>query len=85
MKARLLPLMITIWVAPFVQGWGPTGHRVVAEIAQRHLTPVARERTAKLLHEYSLAEVANWADELRSEPRYDKYKRLHFATVPDGV
>jgi len=39
----------------------------------------------QLLRGYSLAEVANWPDELRSEPRFDKYKLLHFATVPDGV
>jgi hypothetical protein len=71
--------------APIGSAWGPTGHRVVAEIAQRHLNSATRERVALLLGDYSLAEVANWADELRSEPRFDKYKRLHFATVPDGI
>jgi len=72
-------------LAPLALAWGPTGHRVVAEIAQRHLTPAARDRIAVLLHGYSLAEVANWADELRSDPQFDKYKRLHFATVPNGI
>jgi hypothetical protein len=71
--------------APLIPAWGPTGHRVVAEIAQRHLTRVAREHVTRILSGYSLAEVANWPDELRSDPRFDKYKRLHFATVPDGV
>lgn len=71
--------------APLMLAWGPTGHRVVAEIAQRHLTPAARERIAVILRGYSLAEVANWPDELRSDPQFDKYKKLHFATVPDGL
>ena len=65
--------------------WGPTGHRVVAEVAQRHLSPAARERVTRLLAGRSLADVVNWPDELRSDPRFDKYKPLHFATVPNGV
>ncbi len=65
--------------------WGPTGHRVVAEIAQRHLTPIAQVRVTTLLNGRTLADVANWPDELRSDPRFDKYKPLHFATVKDGL
>lgn len=72
-------------LVPLTWAWGPTGHRVVAQIAQQHLTPSAQEHIAALLGGYSLADVANWADELRSDPRFDKYKRLHFATVPDGL
>ncbi len=83
---RTLPILfLATLCAPLMFGWGPTGHRVVAEIAQRHLTSTAQERIATLLHGYSLADVANWPDELRSDPRFDKYKRLHFATVPNGV
>ncbi|HYL77909.1 MAG TPA: S1/P1 nuclease [Bryobacteraceae bacterium] len=86
MKKRCLPIVfLAAFFAFRAVAWGPTGHRVVAEIAQRHLKPAARERVARLLGGYSLAEVANWADDLRSDPRFDKYKRLHFATVPDGV
>lgn len=80
--------LMTILVLVFTveaNAWGPTGHRVVAEIAERHLTTAARERVEHLLGGHSLAEMANWADELRSEKRFDKYKRLHFATVPNGV
>jgi hypothetical protein len=86
MKNRYVPIAVFVTMfAPVVLAWGPTGHRVVAEIAQRHLTPVARQHIARLLRGYSLAEVANWADELRSDPQFDKYKKLHFATVPEGI
>ena len=84
----LLEVVVTLLVltfAPSAHAWGPTGHRVVAEIAQRHLTPVARAKVSRLLGGRSLADVANWPDELRSDPRFDKYKPLHFATVKDGV
>jgi hypothetical protein len=40
---------------------------------------------SELLNDRTLADVANWPDELRSDPRFDKYKLLHFATVKDGV
>ena len=71
-RCLLVTLLATIF-APLMLAWGPTGHRVVAELAQRHLTPTTREHITRLLGSYSLAEVANWADELRSEPRFDKY------------
>jgi hypothetical protein len=80
-----LGLLFQIILAPSTQAWGPTGHRVVAEIAQRHLTPAAQARVSRILGGRTLADVANWPDELRSDPRFDKYKPLHFATVPNGV
>jgi hypothetical protein len=76
---------LLVSLTPSAYAWGPTGHRVVAEIAQRHLTPKAQARVARLLGGRTLADVANWPDELRSDPRFDKYKPLHFATVPNGV
>jgi len=80
-----LGLLFQVALAPSAQAWGPTGHRVVAEIAQRHLTPIAQARVSGILGGRTLADVANWPDELRSDPRFDKYKPLHFATVPNGV
>ena len=80
-----LGLLFQVMLAPSAHAWGPTGHRVVAEIAQRHLTPAAQAKVSRLLGGRSLADVANWPDELRSDARFDKYKPLHFATVPNGV
>lgn len=82
---ELVATLLLLTLAPSAHAWGPTGHRVVAEIAQRHLTRGARAKVSRLLGGRTLADVANWPDELRSDPRFDKYKALHFATVPDGV
>ena len=84
-RTLTLCLLFQVVLAPSAYAWGPTGHRVVAEIAQRHLTPIAQARVSGFLSGRSLADVANWPDELRSDARFDKYKPLHFATVPDGV
>ena len=80
-----LGLLFQVVLPPPAHAWGPTGHRVVAEIAQRHLTPIAQARVSAILNGRSLADVANWPDELRSDARFDKYKLLHFTTVPNGV
>ncbi len=82
---KVVTTLLVLTLVPSAYAWGPTGHRVVAEIAQRHLTPAAQARVSRLLDGRTLADVANWPDELRSDPRFDKYKPLHFATVKDGV
>jgi hypothetical protein len=82
---KVVTTLLLLTLAPSAFAWGPTGHRVVAEIAQRNLTPAAQAKVSHLLDGRTLAEVANWPDDLRSDPRFDKYKPLHFATVKDGL
>lgn len=49
--------------------WGKTGHRVVAAIADTQLSGLARAHIEQILGPgQSLADVANWADEMRSAP-----------------
>ena len=82
---KVVATLLLLTLTPSAFAWGPTGHRVVAEIAQRHLTPAAQSKVSQLLDGRTLADVANWPDDLRSDPRYDKYKLLHFATVKNGL
>lgn len=48
--------------------WGKTGHRVVATIADGHLSGLARAHIHEILGVESLPEAANWPDEMRSDP-----------------
>jgi hypothetical protein len=82
---KVVAALLLLTLTPYANAWGPTGHRVVAEIAQRHLTPAAQVKVSLILDGRTLADVANWPDDLRSDPRYDKYKPLHFATVKNGL
>jgi hypothetical protein len=77
--------IIAVLVAPLASAWGPSGHRIVAELAQKQLTPAARAEVERLLkpeNERSLADVATWADDLRNDPtREDLWKAsrsLHY-------
>jgi hypothetical protein len=60
--------------------WGPEGHRIVADIAETRLTPIARLQVKELLGNDNLAEVAVWADQVRSE-RPETYG-WHFVDIP---
>lgn len=72
--------------------WGPVGHEVVAEIAQRRLAtaPAAVTTTiSDLLGQgVSLASVANWADDFKYTVAGSKTKRWHYmdvsVTQPEG-
>ena len=67
-----------------VRAWGPTGHRVVGELAQRRLTPEARSELKKLEGGRSLAQVANWADFVKSDSAYDRYRPWHYVNMEKG-
>lgn len=61
-------LLVALVLSAPVHAWGQLGHRVVAQLAERDLTPAAREEVARLLADQpdpTLAGVATWADELR--------------------
>ena len=62
--------------------WGKTGHRVTAEVAQRYLTRKAKRAIHKLLDGQTLAEVANYADDIKSDIRYREYSPLHYVNFP---
>ena len=81
---RFFAAMLAI-AAPAAQAWGPAGHRMIAELAQRELSPAARMQVAWLLgsHDaHALAGIAGWADDLRHDPARralgKRTARLHF-------
>jgi S1/P1 Nuclease len=48
--------------------WGPTGHRIVAEVAEKFVETSNLVKIQTLLKGENMARVANWPDEIRSEP-----------------
>ena len=66
-------LGLALSVAAPAAAWGPVAHRVIARVATRHLSPVARHEVARLLEGQSLADVR----ERRSETM-----RWHYVDIP---
>lgn len=82
--APVIALILSSAITPSAVAWGPTGHRTVARIAERHLNPQAARAVTNLLAPEQLAFVATWADEIRSEPDWAKAEAWHWVTIPDA-
>lgn len=66
--------------APWPRRWGRTGHRLVARLAAERLTPEARDEVRDLLGKSSLASIASWGDEIRSQrPETGNW---HYVNIP---
>lgn len=65
--------------------WGATGHRVVGEIAELHLSKKAKKEIEKLLGGQGLALVSTYGDDIKSDDAYYKYYTWHFVNFPFDV
>lgn len=61
--------------------WGPTGHRTTGKIAEKHLTKKAKRKIDKLLKGQSLAFVATFGDEIKSDKKYNEFYSWHYVNM----
>ncbi|MGB5553408.1 MAG: S1/P1 nuclease [Flavobacteriaceae bacterium] len=64
--------------------WSKTGHRVIGEVAQEHLSAKAKRAIKKLLKGKSLATVSNFGDEIKADSIYKKFSSWHYVNIPHG-
>src|SRR3954453_10906697 len=84
MKAFCIAAVLALTPLHQALAWGQEGHSIVAEIAQRRLSPAAADLVKGLLGPgHSLASVASWADTVRDE-RPETYN-WHFVDIPINV
>lgn len=62
--------------------WGATGHRVVGAIADQYTSNKVKRHIKKLLNHQSLAYVATYADEIKSDKRYNEFSIWHYVNMP---
>ena len=58
--------------------WGADGHRIVGDIASHYLTPKAQAAVKDLLGDQTMAEASTWADEIKSDRKWDWANPLHY-------
>ena len=92
--SRIFGVLLAFWIpAGGALGWGEEGHRMVAAIADNHLTPEARRQVLALLKydrladgqpsgRRSLDEIAYWADEIKDAPWGKRRSAWHFDDIP---
>lgn len=67
--------------------WGKTGHRVVGQIADAHLSSEARAAVKRILGNETMAEASNWPDFMKSDPSPFWQKTAsswHYVTLHGG-
>jgi hypothetical protein len=91
-KGALLRALVLLCTVPTTaSAWGPAGHRIVAELAEEQIaasTLVEVHRLLAATGATSLAEVSNWADDIRDDPSQREHgratARLHFVNFADS-
>lgn len=81
-QRSFISLMVVLVIASPAAAWGPEGHRITAAIGEMYLHEQTRAAIRELLGNQSMADVANWADEIRDNAAYDWTKPLHYINVP---
>lgn len=81
--ARCLLVCVSFAAMQSALAWGVLGHRTVAQLAQKRLTPAAQAQVDRLLAvtgAHRLADIATWPDELRDlDPELGKRTaKLHY-------
>lgn len=77
-------IIILLIMTSMLMGWGKTGHRVIGQIAEENLSPKAKAELTKLFGHSDLARLANWADEIKSDPAWKHANDWHYCTVLEG-
>lgn len=90
MKKIILSLLVLNFsLAPLSSlfAWGPSGHRIIAEIAERNLNKKAKKQVKEILKGYPMAYWSSWADNLRSDTT-DRWKHTyvwHYVNIPGDL
>ncbi|UKJ08143.1 S1/P1 nuclease [Solitalea lacus] len=77
--------LLTILAPQTSQAWGKTGHRLIGEIADRHLTKKTKRAINKILGTESVAMVSDWSDFIKSDRKYDSTQVWHYINLEDGL
>jgi hypothetical protein len=85
-KLLILALVLFIGKPGFANDndWGKTGHRATGEIAEIYLSKKAKKAIDKILNGQGLAFVANYADDIKSDPDFRKYGPWHYVNLAEG-
>ena len=87
-----------LFCAPGAHAWGCRGHQTVAYLAEKHLTPAARQMVEQLFSQHpidpqlkhwcgnslsdALADAASWADDVRAERQNGPW---HYIDIPRDI
>ncbi len=89
MVSRILSGLIWVCVLVAVYplpgwAWGAKGHRAISLVAERYITPETRYAVEELLDGETIAQASTWADEIKSDRKWDFASPWHYVNLDDG-
>ncbi|HET9032254.1 MAG TPA: S1/P1 nuclease [Dokdonella sp.] len=91
LRVSSFALLFIFMLPSIASAWGPAGHRMVAALAEKQLDAKTHSEIQHLLGilgASSLADIANWADEMRADPAQRELSRatsrLHYVNFSDS-
>lgn len=85
LPTRNLPIFLSLCILPLpcVLAWGNIGHRTVAYLAEKYLSPGATTYVSALLNDADISDAAIWADEVRRTHEFHYTAGWHFIDAED--
>lgn len=81
MKQKILLFLFLVNLSLTALAFGPVGHQIVADIAYHNLKWSTRKKADKLLGKRGIIYTSSWADEIKSDSRYDFSYNWHFQNL----
>lgn len=82
---KVAMLTFAILFSSNIWAWGTTGHRVVAEIAEKNLSRKAKREIKKIIGNQKLAYWANWPDFIKSDTSWKFADSWHYVNIPGNL
>lgn len=82
---RFFTLSVCLFATASLFAWGLSGHRIIGEIAQSHLSRKAEKKIDAVLQGSTLAMEANWADFIKSDTTYRECSAWHYNNFAAGI
>ena len=85
MKKLMLAVVICIGFTSYSKpNWGKTGHRTIGEIATKNLEKRSLKKINRLLDYESVAAASVYADDIKSDAKYNQYGPWHYVNFSGG-
>lgn len=82
---KSLIIISLLWISLSAVAFDGLGHRVVAVIAYQNLTDKARSQVDAVLGKRGIIYESTWADEIRSDKKYDYSHVWHYQNLRDSL
>lgn len=78
-------LLVLASLPSTAQAWGPSAHRVAAEVMDEFLCTNARAEVEAMTRDMPLAELVVWPDGIRDTPTWSHTRDWHYMNIADDV